>query len=79
MLPEFHADRAGEKSGEEILHIGSREIEVDFNCWELDVGVGSLYRAYSGKARISAAESSIYLIAVHSHSWYTSKAQPPQP
>jgi hypothetical protein len=29
---------------------GSIEIEVDFNGWELDVGVGSLYRICSGTA-----------------------------
>jgi hypothetical protein len=34
-LPEFHADGVSEESGEQILHFGSREIEVDFNGREL--------------------------------------------
>ena len=32
-LPEFHAERAGEESGEAFLHFGSRESEIDFNDW----------------------------------------------
>jgi hypothetical protein len=39
--PQFHTERAGEKSCEKVFYIGSREIEVDSDGQELDFSAGS--------------------------------------